>query len=212
MTRSTTAAGFGHHEAPTLTRRRAAGGAPPLILVVEDDPDTRLIYSVSLEHLGYRTEAEASGELGVEAARRSRPEAILMDVAMPGIGGIEATRRIKSDARTRESLVIVVTAHGASMFAEARRAGCDAYFCKPFNAFALDSVLRVLTTVHARPSRRDPSAIVKRCACGREYTQGGWVALPFRGRMHTPRGGTAVELRNCVCGSSIVLPAQSPMT
>jgi CheY-like chemotaxis protein len=209
MSKSITAAAFEHHEAPTVTRRPAAAGAPPLILVVDDDPDTRLIYSECLAHLGYLTAAEASGERGVEAARRSHPEAILMDVAMPGIGVIEATRRIKSDARTRGSLVIVVTAHGASMFAEAHRAGCDAYFCKPFNAFALDSVLRVLTTVHAGPIRPDPT-IVKRCACGREYTQDGWLALPLGGRMHSPRGGMVVELRNCVCGSSIVLPAQGP--
>ena len=201
------AATFEHHEAPTLSQRQSAGGSAPLILIVEDEPDTRLIYSESLAHLGYRTVAEASGELGVEAAKRTRPDAILMDVAMPGIDGIEATRRIKADPRTRTSLVIVVTAHGTSMFADARRAGCDAYFCKPFNAFALDSVLRVLTTTRARPGRAAPTTVVKRCACGREFTPEGWLALPLRGRMHAPRGGQVVELRNCVCGSSIALPA-----
>jgi CheY-like chemotaxis protein len=208
MSTSIDAAAFEAHEAPTVTGwRRARAAESPLVLVVEDDLDTRLIYSECLRHLGYRTATAPSGELGIKTALISRPRAIVMDVAMPGIGGIEATRLIKADARTRACLVVVVTAHGAAMFPEARRAGCDAYFCKPFNAFTLDTVLHVLATARARPRRPEPTAIVKRCGCGREYTQDAWLALPLLGRMHTPGGGLVVDLRNCACGSSIVLPA-----
>ena len=211
MKASNAPAALERHEAATVTQRRPVSAPRPLVLIVDDDPDTRLMYAECLTHLGYRTATEASGEKGVEAALRFRPDAILMDVAMPGIDGIEATRRIKSDARTRACLAIVVTAHGASVFPEARRAGCDAYFCKPFNAFALDSLLRVLATTHARPARpASPMAIVKRCDCGREHTWYGWLALPLLGRMHSPRGGVAIELRNCACGSSIALPADGP--
>jgi two-component system cell cycle response regulator DivK len=204
---SRTPAAFGPNEAPTLTRQPAGSGAHPLVLVIDDDPDMSLLYAECLAHLGYRTSLAASGEQGLEAALQTRPDAILMDVSMPGIGGLEATRRIKSDARTRRCLVVIVTANGASMFAAARAAGCDAYFCKPFNAFALDSVLRVPTTVHAPPPSSNRPVIVKRCGCGREYTRAGWLALPFRGWMNAPRGGMTIELRNCVCGSSIALPA-----
>jgi two-component system cell cycle response regulator DivK len=208
MNTSIDAAAFEAYEAPTVTRSRHARAAEsPLVLVVEDDLDTRLIYSECLRHLGYRAATAPSGELGIKAALSTRPHAMVMDVGMPGIGGIEATRRIKADARTRGCLVVVVTAHGTTRFAEARSAGCDACFCKPFDAFALDSVLHVLTTARARPRRPEPNTIVKRCGCGREYTQQAWLALPLRGRMHTPGGGLVVDLRNCTCGSSIVLPA-----
>jgi CheY-like chemotaxis protein len=206
MTPSSAQAPFERHQASALPRRRGSPAARPLVLVVEDDPDTRLLYAQCLELLGHRTATEASGERGVEAALRMRPDAILMDIAMPGFGGIEATRRIKADARTRACLVIAVTGHGTSMFAEARRGGCDAYFRKPFNAFALDSVLRVLATAYSRPAPAAPSAIVKRCDCERQYTHGEWSALPLGGRMHAQQGTVVIELRKCVCGSSIVLP------
>ncbi|MGD0529113.1 MAG: response regulator [Polyangiaceae bacterium] len=208
MNTAVDAAAFGAHQARTLTGpRHARAPASPLVLVVEDDLDTRLIYSECLKHLGYRTATASSGELGIMAAVGTRPYAIVIDVSMPGIGGLEATRRLKTDARTRACLVVVVTAHGTTMFAEARRAGSDAYFCKPFDAFALDSVLHVLTTARARPRPPGPTTIVKRCGCGREYTQDAWLALPLRGRMHTPGGGLVVDLRSCACGSPIVLPA-----
>jgi two-component system cell cycle response regulator DivK len=195
---------FEAHEAPTLTGSRGLGSRSPLVLVVDDDADARDIYSECLAHLGYRVLTEASGEGAVTAASRMHPDAILMDVSMPGMGGIEATRRIRSDPSGGHCLIIVITAYGASMFAEARRAGCDAYFCKPFNAFALDDVLRVLGSA---PSPRPQVAVetVKRCGCGLQYTRETWAKLRLIGRMHSPRGGPAVELRNCTCGSSIAL-------
>jgi CheY-like chemotaxis protein len=169
------------------------------VLVVEDDDDSRTIFTQSLEHLGYRVFSARNGERGIAAAQRHKPDAILMDVAMPGMGGIEATRRLKADPRTRECFVIVATAHGSTMFDEARSAGCDAYFCKPFNAFALDTVLRTLRK--APPRTRGP--IVKRCSCGLDYTRDDWLALRLCGRVHVPRSSTTIELRNCSCGSSI---------
>lgn len=88
---------------------------------------------------------------------------------MPGIGGIEATRLIKADPRTHDTLVIVVTAYGAKMFGEARDAGCDAYFCKPFNPFALDTILRA-QQAPAEPRTHARASVYKKCACGRAYT------------------------------------------
>jgi two-component system cell cycle response regulator DivK len=200
---------FDFHEAPTLpTVPTVPTGKPrpppspdaPLVLVVDDDEETRGMYAISLELMGYRSSSQASGELGVEAALREAPMAIVMDVAMPGIDGIEATRRIKADPRGRGSFVIAVTAHGTGMFDKARDAGCDAYFCKPFNPFALDAVLRVL---RSPPPGGDPSTILKTCGCGETYTHARWLALPLCGRMHVPGGERAIELRNCPCGSSL---------
>ena len=196
---------FAFHEAPTqprAPRSRPVTPESPLVLVVEDDEDARGMYAASLAEMGYRTASESSGESGLEVALHLRPAAILMDVAMPGIDGIEATRVIKADARTRGALVIVVTAHGAMSFDAARQAGCDAYFCKPFNPFALDRILRARTL--ATTERTTDASTDKHCACGRVYTPEQWLALPLCGRMHLP-DGTDVELRNCKCGSSLAM-------
>jgi two-component system cell cycle response regulator DivK len=209
MNPAPTAATFSFHEAPTLPARPGSRRGPVdgrMILIVEDDADTRYIFTECLFHLGYRTASASTGELGVRAALQHRPDAVLMDLSMPGIGGIEATRRIKADPRTRNCLVIVVTAQGPSMFDRSREAGCDAYFCKPFNAFALDRVLRLLGTPGSNGPSRTRKHVVKRCECSREFTFDAWLALPLCGRMHVPASDTVLELRNCPCGSSIVLP------
>jgi CheY-like chemotaxis protein len=204
-----TAVSFEFHEAPTKTsreRRRGYRADDVTVLVVEDDADTRFVYTECLSHLGYCAAGAANGERGIQAAQRLRPTVILMDLAMPGMGGIEATRHIKADPRTRDCLVIVVTAHGASMFGQAREAGCDAYFCKPFDVFALDRLLWLMKRQPDALSWQARKQVVMRCECLRQYTFNSWLALPLCGRMHLPGAGTVLEVRNCVCGSSIVMP------
>jgi len=177
----------------------------PLVLIVEDDEDTRFLYAESLVHLGFRTAGEPNGERGIEAAFRLRPDVILMDLVMPGMTGIEAIRILKADPRTRGCLLVAVTGSGTKWFDEARAAGCDAFFGKPFDPSALEHILR------AHPSPSEPSivslpcGIVKRCSCGRDFTPSQWSALPRCGRMQLARHQTVVELRNCPCGSSMAL-------
>jgi two-component system, cell cycle response regulator DivK len=205
----TSAAVFGFHEAPTQPARKKKlhGGEQALVLIVDDDPDARAMYAACLEHFGYRTASESNGEDGVRAATSIRPAAILMDAAMPGIGGIEATRLIKADPRTQNCPVIVVTASGTTLFEEARDAGCDAYFCKPFNIFALDSVIRLARTPGGTLPVAFDSLMVKECSCGEVYSLDTWLALPLCGRMSVAGPTTTtMELRNCRCGSTLALP------
>jgi two-component system cell cycle response regulator DivK len=178
-----------------------------LVLVVDDDPDARSIWIECLSHLGYRSVGASTGESGVRAAAQAPPMAILMDLGMPGMGGIEATRRIKADLRTRDCLVIVVTAHEPSIFAEARAAGCDAYFSKPFSAFGLEGILRLL---RSPTSRGRTSAVVKRCACGRCYTRAEWSTLRLYGGLQIPGSGEAFEVRKCACGSYVLMRIEPP--
>jgi CheY-like chemotaxis protein len=70
----------------------------PLILVVDDDEDTRFLYTAALADMGYRTAGECDGARGAEAAARLVPYAILMDITMPVMNGIDATHRIKEDS------------------------------------------------------------------------------------------------------------------
>jgi two-component system cell cycle response regulator DivK len=176
----------------------------PLVLVVDDDREARSVWAECLSHLGYRSLSASTGEEGIRVAIEERPRVVLMDVTMPGMGGIEATRHLKADERTCDCLVIVVSAHEQAIFTEALHAGCDAFFCKPFNAFALDGILRLLTT--QRLARSSP--VVKRCACGRSYTYDEWSRLRFYGGVQVRNGREVLEVRNCACGWHIVMPTQ----
>jgi CheY-like chemotaxis protein len=177
-----------------------------LVLVIDDDRDACIVWSECLSHLGYHVVAESTGEEGVRTAWRQRPAVILMDLTLQGMGGLEAARRIKADVNTRGCLIIAVSARDPSAFPEARAAGCDAYFCKPFDAFALQGILRVLRGA-ARPAR---PAGAKRCACGRAHTREAWLGLRFCGAMHLSTTGDVLEVRDCVCGSPIVMPTADP--
>jgi CheY-like chemotaxis protein len=176
-----------------------------LILTIDDDKDARSLWAECLSLHGYRVVGEATGEDGIRAARRERPAAILMDLNMPGMGGLEATRHLKADARTRDCLVIIVTSQDPSVFPHVRAAGCDAYFCKPFDAFTLSSILRVLTGQTQSAKRK---SAVKRCVCGRGYDRDQWLGLRLWGAMHIPDSGETIEVRDCPCGSPVLMPAE----
>jgi CheY-like chemotaxis protein len=102
------------------------------VLIVEDNEDNRLIYSQYLTHGGFRVLEAANGAEGVEVARRERPDLVLMDISMPVMDGLAATRMLKADAELSSIPVIALTAHAmASDEVMAREAGCDGYISKP---------------------------------------------------------------------------------
>jgi two-component system cell cycle response regulator DivK len=104
------------------------------ILVVDDFPDGREMVVEYLQFRGFVTHEATSGLEAIERAISLRPRVILMDLAMTNMDGWEATRRIKSDPRTRNIIVIAVTAHAlAPDEAAAREAGCDGYIAKPYD-------------------------------------------------------------------------------
>ena len=105
--------------------------SPPQILVVDDNEDTRTMYSALLSQAGFAVRTAASGEEALAAAE-DRPAVVVMDLAMPGLNGWEATRRLKTGARTRDIPVIVLTAHALDQYRDvAMAAGCDAFLSKP---------------------------------------------------------------------------------
>lgn len=145
-------------DTPTESDREGTEGPatePLLVLVVDDDADARAMYRESLAQMGYRTCAASNGQRGVDLALLLRPDAIVMDVSMPVLDGIEATRRIKADARTRDCLVVLATAHGGAILELARAAGGDACLAKPFNPFVLERIFEALATAK-RPSEPPP--------------------------------------------------------
>jgi len=102
------------------------------ILVVEDQEDNRRIMRDLLVSAGYDVIEAVSGAEGVEKAATEKPDLILMDLQLPVIDGLEATRRIKAKPALRETPVIAVTSYALSGDNEkAVAAGCDTYFSKP---------------------------------------------------------------------------------
>jgi CheY-like chemotaxis protein len=115
------------------TAANSQGTAAPLkVLIVEDFEDTRFLMRLELEKRGFRVLEATDGEQGVEFAARERPDIIIMDIGLPHIDGIEATRRIRNDNTMRDVLIVALTAHHETEYrAQALAAGCDAYLTKP---------------------------------------------------------------------------------
>ena len=135
-------------------RPRFAGPAErrrqPLVLIVDDLTDQRELYAGYLVYLGYRVEEAAGGVEGIAKAIELRPDLIIMDLAMPGLDGFEATRVLKAVGLTKGIPVIALTAHGEHLPREwAATAGCDVYLRKPLLpgdlAAEIDRVLRKIS-------------------------------------------------------------------
>lgn len=103
-----------------------------LVLVVEDYQDAREMYSAYLQFSGYRVAEATNGLEAIEKTLELLPDIILMDLALPKMDGWEATRRLKTDERTKHIPIVALTGHALAGYAEgARQAGCDAFVTKP---------------------------------------------------------------------------------
>jgi two-component system cell cycle response regulator DivK len=106
--------------------------AAKVVLIVEDNELNRRLLHDVLEAHGYAILSADRGGVAVEMARQHHPDLILMDIQLPDISGLEATRQLKEDAATRSIPIVAVTAF--AMAGDERRtldAGCDAYIAKP---------------------------------------------------------------------------------
>jgi two-component system, cell cycle response regulator DivK len=104
----------------------------PLVLVVEDYQDAREMYAAYLQFSGFAVAEATNGIEAIEKTLELMPDIILMDLALPRMDGWEATRRLKTDDRTRHIPIVALTGHALAGHAEgARQAGCDAFVTKP---------------------------------------------------------------------------------
>ena len=107
---------------------------PKMILIVDDEPKNMTLLRDLLQVSGYKTIEATDGKQGVELARVKKPDLILMDVQMPVMDGLDATRVLKAEAATRNIPVLALTSY-AMKGDEGRilEAGCDGYLAKPYN-------------------------------------------------------------------------------
>ncbi len=115
------------------------------VLLVEDTEDNRLMMRRLLEMSGYRVVEAINGVEAVEIANQIRPEIILMDLSLPFIDGLAATRQIRSLPGFSKVPIIAVSAHDTADFhSEALDAGCNAYITKPIDYSELEDVVNRL--------------------------------------------------------------------
>ena len=121
----------------------------PTILYVEDTDDNMFIVHRRLTLAGFDVSIARNGEEGVAMAATLRPELIVMDLNMPVVNGLEATRRLKSTPETRAIPIIALTAHADPRHRdEALAARCDAFQEKPVDFRGL------VAKIHALLARR----------------------------------------------------------
>jgi signal transduction histidine kinase len=119
---------------PTATAR---------VLVVDDHADIITLTTRILEREGYEVSSARDGADALEAARRERPDLILLDIMMPRLDGLEVCRQLKGDPETRKTMVLMVTGRGSiDHLVEGLESGADDYITKPFHLMELVARVR----------------------------------------------------------------------
>jgi len=113
------------------------------ILYVEDNEANRKLVRLLLTNTTYRLIEAFDGEEGVARALEAQPDLILMDVQLPKISGLEATRRLRAEATTEQTPIIVITSFALSGDDQkAKEAGATAYLAKPYSPRDLLALIR----------------------------------------------------------------------
>jgi len=124
---------------------------PTRILVVDDDAKIRTVVRRGLAYEGYRVVEAASGEEGLEKAREHLPDLVVLDLMLPGIDGLEVTRRLRASGD--EIAILMLTARDeVSDRVEGLETGADDYLVKPFNFEELLARVHALLRRRAAPS------------------------------------------------------------
>lgn len=117
------------------------------ILLVEDTEDNRFMMRRLLEMTGYRVVEAMNGEEAVRLAESEVPKLILMDLSLPVIDGLAATRLIRKLPDLSDTPIIAVSAHDSSDFqSDALEAGCNSYITKPIDFAELEELIEQLLT------------------------------------------------------------------
>lgn len=112
------------------------------ILIAEDHPDNREMLTRRLERRGYEVRCAENGAEAVDMAKASLPDLILMDISMPVMSGIEATKMLRQTPDTSAVKIVALTAHAMeSARRECMEAGCDDFATKPVDFAGLIALI-----------------------------------------------------------------------
>jgi CheY-like chemotaxis protein len=126
--------------------------APSKVLVVDDDPEIVTFLSTLLELEGIESSVATSAAAALEQLQQTRPDLVLLDIAMPDRDGIDLCKELKSDPRTAEVPVFVVSARpGKDVVERALAAGAEEFIRKPFENAELISRIRVRLSASPSP-------------------------------------------------------------
>lgn len=126
-----------------------------LFLVVEDFDDSRFMMRRLLESADYRVVEATDGEEAVRMAVEKRPQMILMDLSLPKLDGLAATRLIRKEKGFESIPIVAVSAHDSpESRTEALEAGCDDYVTKPIDFDELKDIVERFLSVRSQPRLR----------------------------------------------------------
>jgi CheY-like chemotaxis protein len=114
---------------------------PKRILIVEDFEDSRILLKYLLERLGYEVLEAEDGFKAMEIAKRHIPDLIFMDMALPLINGLSATKIIRQFKETSNIPIIAITASGEFIYPQAIQAGCNDLILKPLDIDKLQPMI-----------------------------------------------------------------------
>ena len=116
-----------------------------ILLVIEDNRSNMLLIATILKRAGFRVIEAETADQGIALARSAAPALILMDVALPDMDGLAATRILKADPAAKSIPIVALTAHVMSGDEKkARDAGCDGYLIKPIDSRLVVSTIKGL--------------------------------------------------------------------
>ncbi len=125
------------------------------ILIVDDNIDNLDLTQILLVGEGFEVQVAENAEQALKTLETYRPHLILMDIQLPGMDGLELTRRLRLDPAFRDVIIIALSAYAMKGDEDnARAAGCDGYVTKPINTRTFpDAVREYLKELHPAASR-----------------------------------------------------------
>ncbi len=129
------------------------------ILIIDDNPANVKLAQLLLVNAGFSVRTASDSSEALQILRSFSPQLILMDIQLPGMDGLQLTRRLKADPITRHSIIVALTAYAMRGDEErAKAAGCDGYMCKPINTRTfVTQIQRYLEKAPEQPSVAKPA-------------------------------------------------------
>ena len=150
--------GSGEEEAPVGADEPGdaiASGPPTRVLIIEDNVDIASTFELVLTEMGYSTKTAHTGEQGLEIAQQFRPDAVLVDIGLPGIDGFEVAQRLKKDATLSDTVLIAMSGYGLDTLSDkTAHLVFRHYLVKPVDTLKVAALIAAeLQTPRARPNQ-----------------------------------------------------------